>query len=405
MFEAAIVEIQGLRACRMTGRLDALTAAQAQAAMERMVEEGQRCLVVDLADLRYVSSAGLRVFLMLQKLLRKIGGRIVIYQPVEMVRQVFLQSGLLSLFDLATRPEELPAFCQVKADAATSRSLVIDGIALEVSQQPRPPARLTFHGSQAKLGRAAYGESDVVAVPASQGLFGAGLGCFGESFAECRDLFGEAVLIQGGLFYQPTVPRSGVDFVLNLREQGGLAYSFLNAFSFQGPFQTLVAFDSPEGLVDLNRLLAVFHQVLPAPVLGLVLVAESKGLWGMHLKRAPVIDHQPQGGREIYHPELFREWMSLPVEPMDEGKVLVATGLAVADRGRAPAAVLPWLPADADFHLHAAVFGKGPLGKRPEQLSDELARIVTELEPLKVEHLLARSRVASGLAGLVALES
>ncbi|MFH1060027.1 MAG: STAS domain-containing protein [Pseudomonadota bacterium] len=406
MFEVTPVEIQGRRACRMSGRLDALTAAQAQAAMEQMVEDGLRALVVDLGELRYVSSAGLRVFIILQKMLRKIGGRVVIYQPVEMVCQVFLQSGILPLFDLAANPEELAAlFGGPDAAAAFSRKLEIDGIGLEVIERPRPPARLALHGSQDKLGRSAYDEGDAVAVPASRGLFGAGLGCFGENFAECRQLFGEAVLIEGSLFYQPAVARSGADFVLNLHKQGGLAYSFLNAFTFQGPFAALVAFDSPAGLVDLTRLLKVFHQVLPAPVLGLVLVAESKGLWGMHLKRAPVIDHQPADGREIYHPERFRDWMSLPVEPADAGKVVVATGLAAAERGLVPPAVLPWLPADADFHLHAAVFGKGPLGKRPEQLDDELMRIITELEALKVQHLLGRTQVAAGLAGLVALEA
>lgn len=404
MFEVVPVEIQGRLACRMIGRLDALSAAQAQAAMEQMVADGLRALVVDLGELRYVSSAGLRVFMILQKMLRKIGGRVVIYRPVEMVRQVFLQSGILPLFDLATSPDELAALFGGPDAAAASRKLEIDGISLEVVEQPRPPARLSLHGSQAKLGRAAYDESDVVAVPASQGLFGAGLGCFGESFAECRHLFGEAALIAGSLFYQPAVARSGVDFVLNLHDQGGLAYSFLNAFTFQGPFAALVAFDSP-ALVDLNRLLKAFHQVLHAPMLGLVLVAESKGLWGMHLKRSPVIDHQPAEGREIFHPELFRDWMSLPVEPVDAGKVLVATGLAAADRGAIPPAVRPWLPADADFHLHAAVFGKGPLGKRPEQLDDELLRIVSELEALKVQHLLGRTQVAAGLAGLVALEA
>jgi hypothetical protein len=139
-------------------------------------------------------------------------------------------------------------------------------------------------------------------------------------------------------------------------------------------------------------------------VLGLALLAESRGLYGMHLKRSPVRENQPDQGREIFHPDLFKEWMSFPLEATDPGAVVAAAGLAVGSRESAPAALQPWLPSEPAFHLHAAVFGKGPLGKRPEQLPAELRRIITEMEPVKVQHLLGRSRLASGLAGLVALE-
>ncbi len=388
----------------MSGRLDSLTAPEAQKALEGLVEAGQRSLVVDLADLRYVSSAGLRVFLMTQKLLRKVGGRVIIFQAPEAVRQIFQISGFLNLFDLASGPEELTALRRGEGSAPVSRSLEVDGIALEVVERPGPPARLTAHGSQEKLDRAAYAEGDMRSVPAGRHDFGIGLGCFGDSFAECRNFFGEALIIDGSLFYQPALARAGVDFVLNLEAQEGVDYKFLHAFTFGGPFQALAAFDSPGGLVDLNRLVAVLRRVLPAPALGLVLLAESKGLWGMSLKRSPVIDNQPEKGQEIFHPDLFQEWMNFPVEPAEVGNIFIGVGLAVADRGSAPAAVLPWLPRDSDFHLHAGVFGKGPLGKRPEQLSAEIRRVITESEALKVQHLLGRSQVASGLAGLVALD-
>jgi anti-anti-sigma factor len=405
MFEATAVEMLGQRACRMRGRLDSLTADEAQSALKQLVEAGQRSLVVDLTDLHYISSAGLRVFILIQKLLAKVGGRVIIFQAPEAVRQIFQLSGFLALFDLVAGPEGLAALGLDEGVGAVSSRLEIDGIVLEVIEQPGPGSRLAAHGSQDKLNRAAYTEADMVPVPAGQGLFGAGLGCCGESFEECRNFFGEALIIDGSLFYQPAVPRGRVDFMLNLQPEGGVDYKFLNAFSFHGPFQTLLAFDSPDGLTDLARLTAALGQIMPVPAMGLVLLAESKGLWGMNLRRSPVIDHQPDQGRDIFHPDIFREWMNFPVEPADAGHIFVGVGVAVADRDLAPAGVLPWLPADADLHVHAAVFGKGPLDKRPERLGGELRRVITELEALKVQHLLGRSRVASGLVGLVALEA
>jgi anti-anti-sigma factor len=404
MFSAVVEEIQGLPACRLSGRLDVLTAAQAQQVLDDLVQSGQRDLVVDLAELSYVSSAGLRVLLLAQKMLRKVGGRIIIYRAPEMVRQVFAVSGFLAMFELAEGPEELAERLVGQAAPAASRRLEADGVVMEVIQRPGPPGRLWAHGRPEKLNRAEYVEHDVIALPAGPGLFGAGLGCFGDSFAECRDFFGEALLLEGSLFYQPTVPRAGVEFILNLQAQGGLSYQFLQALTFQGPFQALAAFDCPQGPLELNRLIPALAQALPAPVLGLVLLAESRGLYGMHLKRSPVRENQPDQGREIFHPELFKEWMSFPLEAADPGAVVAGAGLVVGARESAPAALLPWLPSESAFHLHAAIFGKAPLGKRPEQLPAELRRVISEMEPVKVQHLMGRSRLSSGLAGLVALE-
>lgn len=403
LFEAVVVEIQGLRACSMRGRLDSLAVAEAQKALQELVEDGLRSLVVDLAELRYVSSAGLRVFLLTQKTLRKVGGRVVIFQAPEAVRQIFKLSGFLNLFDLAAGPEDLAALLLEESAGSASRRLEAEGLALEVIEQPRPPSRLGAHGSQDKLSRAAYTAADLSSIAARRHLYGTGLGCFGEGFAECRDFFGESLLIDGSLFYQPAVPRAGVDFVLNLEDQEGVAYNFLHAFTFDGPFQALVSFDSPGGLVELDRLMAALHQVLPAPALGLVLLAESKGLWGMALKRSPVSENQPGQGREIFEPEFFQEWMNFPVEPADVGHVFIGVGLSVAEAAAAPEWARTWLPKDAGLHMHAGVFAKGPLGKRPEQLPAELRRVMTELEVLKVQHLLGRSLVSSGLVGLVAL--
>lgn len=399
-----VEEIQGLPGCRLSGRLDVLTAAQAQQVLEDLVQSGQRDLVVDLAELSYVSSAGLRVLLLVQKMLRKVGGRIIVYRATEMVRQVFAVSGFLAMFELAEGPEELSARLAGQAAPLASRRLEADGVVMEVVERPGPPGRLLAHGRPEKLNRAEYTADDVVTLPAGPDLFGLGLGCFGDSFAECRDFFGEALLLEGSLFYQPTVPRAGVEFILNLQAQGGLSYQFLQAFTFQSPFQALVAFDCPEGPLELNRLVPALSQALPAPVLGLVLLAESRGLYGMHLKRSPVRENQPEQGREIFHPDLFQEWMRFPLEAEDPGAVVAGVGLAVAARESAPADLLPWLPSDSAFHLHAAIFGKAPLGKRPEQLPAELRRVISEMEPAKVQHLLGRSRLSSGLAGLVALE-
>jgi len=84
-----------------TGRLDRGGAAEAEAEILGHIERGERRLVLDLAGLDYVSSAGLRTVLVIAKRLRQEQGAIVLcgFQPH--VRDVFEISGFLSILDVA----------------------------------------------------------------------------------------------------------------------------------------------------------------------------------------------------------------------------------------------------------------------------------------------------------------
>ena len=81
-----------------SGRIDTTTSGAVEAAIRSAVDSGARDLVVDLAAVEYISSAGLRVFLVLAKRLRDLRGRLVLCGMLEPVRQVFRLAGFLPLF-------------------------------------------------------------------------------------------------------------------------------------------------------------------------------------------------------------------------------------------------------------------------------------------------------------------
>ena len=70
------------------------------AAVRRAVDEGARHLGVDFAGAEYISSAGLRVFLVLAKRMRDLKGRLVLCGMQEPVRQVFHLAGFMPLFEI-----------------------------------------------------------------------------------------------------------------------------------------------------------------------------------------------------------------------------------------------------------------------------------------------------------------
>lgn len=90
---------------KLEGRMDSTTAPE----LERTVNprlEGIDALTLDFAQLRYVSSAGLRVILALYKKMRAVDGRLTILNPNEMVMDVFETTGLSDMLDIGRSAEE-----------------------------------------------------------------------------------------------------------------------------------------------------------------------------------------------------------------------------------------------------------------------------------------------------------
>lgn len=93
-------ERDGIRIVAPAGRIDTTTSPIVEDALRRAVDEGARTIVVDLGNVDYISSAGLRVFLVLAKRMRDLQGRLVLCGLDGPVRQVFQLAGFLPLFQI-----------------------------------------------------------------------------------------------------------------------------------------------------------------------------------------------------------------------------------------------------------------------------------------------------------------
>ncbi|MBR4427630.1 MAG: STAS domain-containing protein [Spirochaetales bacterium] len=82
----------------VSGRLDTNTAPMLNADLTESLE-GMTELVLDLKDLEYISSAGVRVLLSAYKVMSKRGGMVLKNLP-DMVREVLSVTGLLDFFTI-----------------------------------------------------------------------------------------------------------------------------------------------------------------------------------------------------------------------------------------------------------------------------------------------------------------
>lgn len=80
---------------KVEGKVDTNTAPELEAKLTALVEETKK-LVLDLADVTYVSSAGLRVVLLIFKSMKAKGGNFVISHVQDEVMEVFDMTGFSS---------------------------------------------------------------------------------------------------------------------------------------------------------------------------------------------------------------------------------------------------------------------------------------------------------------------
>lgn len=83
----------------ISGRIDTLTAPQLDAEIQGKLD-GVKSLTIDLKDVEYVSSAGLRIFLTAQKIMNK-QGSMVVKNASSAIKEIFDVTGFSDILTIA----------------------------------------------------------------------------------------------------------------------------------------------------------------------------------------------------------------------------------------------------------------------------------------------------------------
>ena len=98
--EVTITEQDKVMTATLSGRLDTLASQDVMKQVQPMLEHADCTLVLDCKDLTYISSSGLRIFLTLRKAASAQGGKVVVRSICDEIRQVFMMTGFLNLFEI-----------------------------------------------------------------------------------------------------------------------------------------------------------------------------------------------------------------------------------------------------------------------------------------------------------------
>ncbi|HEY8902675.1 MAG TPA: STAS domain-containing protein [Chthoniobacterales bacterium] len=368
----------GALVLRLSGRLDASWADAVERALADAVRGGDHHLILDLAGVDYVSSAGLRVLIGGCSQARAIRGSFAVRNMQPAVAKVVELSGLGVLFIEKAPPETATAAAQEREFRAHGASWTAYGTAV--------PVRLRAIGGLSPFDAA---QGEVVKFPSP--VAGLGIGALASNREQAVGRFGE-FLAAGGCAAH--LPPGGVrpDFLVAEHELVPAAW-MASGLVAEGDPGLLLRFEAENRSISLAAIASeVLEQTDGRPVLT-ILVAETLGLVGASLRRSP-----DTGGEGSLAFPAVRDWLSFTSERSYRDTTSVVIAL-IAHPGSAWDTRLRPLDRSGNLlgHAHAAVFPYRPLRKGLVPLGDTVKEIFASGGgPQTVLHLLNDTREPDG---------
>ena len=98
--EVKITEKDNVMTAQLIGRLDTAVSQEVAAALQPVLDQAHKTIVLDCKELSYISSSGLRIFLTIRKAAAGKGGKVIVRDINNEIRQVFMMTGFLNLFEI-----------------------------------------------------------------------------------------------------------------------------------------------------------------------------------------------------------------------------------------------------------------------------------------------------------------
>ncbi|MDP2790145.1 MAG: STAS domain-containing protein [Rectinemataceae bacterium] len=408
---------------RAQGRLDAQWAGDLDAALATAIRAGARRVRLDMSGIGFMSSAGIRILLKYYKELKAIKGSFGIIDPSVQVRDVLDMAGMLEMLTVIddvpdipdVLPAEVPAGGHVTETAAvpspahvdapmraadSTRTSSLDGGRM-TNFPASPGARLSLKlsGDPGLFATSSFGAGDLIPVVASGGTMALGLGAFGSGFDDCREYFGE-FLVLGGM--AACMPANGSSSGLRLPDYMVARGNFvptvqtLYAAVCSGEFARFFQFEAEKNdtPLPLSAIADTCLALCGSSRIAVAMLAETTGLVGVSLARPPVTagDSPPWTFPEA------RDWFNFTSEPAWPRSLALVTGIMADadDAGMAPFARPFGLPGKIG-HFHAAALSYRALPDGRLDLVSTVSGLFESQNLMGLIHLVDDNRPWSGI--------
>jgi anti-anti-sigma factor len=416
-----VSESESSQTLALTGRLDGHGTGLIEPALRQLAEKGPPTLTLDFAGVNYISSAGLRLLVMVSKILEKRGGSLSLTNLNPYVSDVIEMAGFKDLWS-GSPDQPSPghsSFEDLHTDWSNALHHQTEQASLRILPWQQGESVVAVAGDIMDVLAARVNRGLVQSKHFSETEYSIGLGALGATAEECLPLMGEMITIGGTMVWLPTDGNDTPDYLIPKNDTGKVTLRTGFNASLPGPFHDLVDLRSlhHKGLTisEVYRTLFDFariHRPTFRGCLGLAMVAQMPTLLGAGVLKAPISDQAPANGLLITDPSNFSDWFEFDKTPRHRNitGLIAGCGLDLAmdlshfnqTSLKATFYVNPANRGSSQemLHNHAVIFDRRPLAETLEDLESEIARVIQHGTFRDMRHLLDSSTVSRALIGV-----
>ncbi|NQV32374.1 MAG: STAS domain-containing protein [Phycisphaeraceae bacterium] len=371
---------------KIEGRIDAQWSDHLSSEIENAIHNGHHDIHLDMSEVAFMSSAGVRVLLNSYKQLKAISGTLLIINPSDAVKTILEMSGLMAMFKAKssssrTKPDHTTKTMKGETEFEVFASNLENKMTYRSVGDPELLQGISD----------GCGESTRVAIQTS--TLSLGLGAFGEDHESCKDLFGEVLAAAGSAIHLPPTSAGTPDYMLSA---GAFTpeVQMLYAAVCEGSFSDFLRFETHRDNkgTTLSHLAESLLEISGYQKVAIAMMAESAGLIGASLRQSPT---KRSSGDVIFKYPDIRKWLSFSPERVFDRSLSFVVGILSSDDNESQNdPFLRPLGGDANAlgHFHAAAFSYSPITRGRLSLEDTLAKTFEKETLQGVMHLLADKR-------------
>ncbi len=375
----------------LNGRLDAAWSNSVNKTLQDTVHGGAHRIALDLSQVTYLSSAGIRVLVLLTKNLKTIGGTLRLIDPSPTVSEVLKLVGFQQLLDTAAAPAVAPAVAAKPAPKPAIPEFRTIKLAANDFDVYTLNADAVQQGMVIGDGKQGFRHPVVLPIPEDTWVIGHGLLGGGNNNPESA---GELLAVAGLAITLPGDDPAHPDW---MQQEGALVpeVSLLHGLRTSGKFRYLLRFgEIPETPpLRLSELAQAALELCASDTVSWVLVAETAHLIGAALQVSP-----SQGNDDLFAFPSIRDRLLFTVEPAYAEETCLIVGV-ITRKPTLPLALQVRPNAedsDLAMHVHACIVPFNPVRKGYIDLPESLDRLMEAQTIRGVLHLLNDDREGVG---------
>lgn len=97
--KTSIQEIDGRIVATLSGELDTAAATEVESALQPLLENEGKDIIIDCSELEYIASSGLRILLGILKKAKSVGCRVTLKNVNEVIEDVLKLTGFIKIFE------------------------------------------------------------------------------------------------------------------------------------------------------------------------------------------------------------------------------------------------------------------------------------------------------------------